>query len=290
MPGRQFAAKKVIPHPAKRLIKASVLFMALAGIGQAQANELQDVKAKGSLVCGTLATSDPMGFTDPKTRKVVGFDVDICAAVAKHLGVKMEQKTLTVDARIPELQVGRVNILSAALGYTHDRAKQIDFTSSHFQNPITVLTLATSAHSKMDDLAGKRIGMTSGSTAEYWLRKKYPNITISTFQDMPSAFMAFQQNKVSGLAGSQTSEQRYLQAGKGKFVIVDEPINWEPQALGIKKGEPQFLAAVNNALADMEKDGETDAIWNKWLGEESIYKMPRVKKLVSIEVVDKSMN
>ncbi|WP_409076542.1 transporter substrate-binding domain-containing protein (plasmid) [Pantoea sp. C3] len=275
----------------KKSIHVIGLICAVASaINPAVANELKDIKEKGELVCGTLATSDPMGYTDPKTRKVTGFDIDICNAVAKQLGVKMVQKTLTVDARIPELQIGRVNILSAALGYTNDRAKQIDFTDSHFQNPITVLVPASASYKRLDDLDGKRVGMSSGSTAEYWLRKKFPKINVSTFHDFPSAFLAFQQGKVSGVAASQTSEQRYLQAGKGKFVIMEEPINWEPQALGIKKNEPEFLTAVNNALQMLEQQGQIEKIWNKWLGSDSMYKMERVHKLEHIKNIQASMN
>lgn len=266
------------------LLAASLLVLASVPL-TAAANQLAEIKARGQLVCGTLSTTEPLGFTDAKTRQVVGFDVDICQALADQLGVKMVQKSLSVEARIPELQIGRVDVLSAALGYTAEREKQIDFSSSHFQVPLKVLVPASAGYKTLADLDGKRVGMTSGSTSEYWLRKSFPKIEVVTYHDSPAAFLAMEQRKISGQAFAQTSGMRYLQAGKGKYVFIDQAIAWEPNALGIKKNEPELLAAVNGALENMEKDGQLETIWNKWLGSETSYKIKREHKLETLEQV-----
>ncbi|WP_164139902.1 transporter substrate-binding domain-containing protein, partial [Stenotrophomonas maltophilia] len=65
-------------------------------------------------------------------RQIVGYDVDICQKVAESLGVALELKPIAVEARIPELIQGRVDILAANLGYTPERAQQIDFSFSYF--------------------------------------------------------------------------------------------------------------------------------------------------------------
>ncbi|MCG8709147.1 transporter substrate-binding domain-containing protein [Brenneria sp. 4F2] len=266
-------------------VLAGSLLGLLGFVGAASANQLADIKARGEMVCGTLSTTEPLGFTDPKTRKVVGFDVDVCRALAEKLGVKMIQKNLSVEARIPELQIGRVDILSAALGYTPERAKQIEFTASHFQVPLKILAPVDSANKTLKDLDGKRVGMTSGSSSEYWLRRSFPQIGIVTYRDSPSGFLALEQDKISGLAFAQTSGMRYLQAGKGKYAFIEQPIGWEPNALGIKKGEPEFLAAVNAALEQLEQEGQLESIWNKWLGKDTVYKIVRDHKLEPIEQV-----
>src|SRR3546814_3237188 len=57
----------------------------------ASANALDDVKSRNTLVCGTLGTSEPFSFQDPKTREVVGYEVDLCKEIANYLGVKLEE-------------------------------------------------------------------------------------------------------------------------------------------------------------------------------------------------------
>nr|WP_241391433.1 transporter substrate-binding domain-containing protein [Serratia proteamaculans] len=267
----------------------SLLLGTLGVAGTGSANQLVEIKARGEMVCGTLSTTEPLGFTDPKTRKIVGFDVDICQALAEQLGVKMVQKSLSVEARIPELQIGRVDILSAALGYTAEREKQIDFSSSHFQVPLKILVPVAAGYKTLADLDGKRVGMTSGSTSEYWLRKSFPKIGVVTYHDSPSGFLALEQRKISGQAFAQTSGLRYLKAGKGKYAFIDQAISWEPNALGIRKNEPEFLEAINDALVNLENDGKLDAIWNKWLGTDTEYKIKRENKLEPIDQVRKNM-
>ena len=117
---------------ATRLLKAARLVgavFAFAAASSAHADRLAEIKARGTVICATLAANEPLGFPDPQTRKIVGFDVDMCEALAKQMGLKLEHKPISVEARVPELTLGRVDVVSAAFGYTKERAEQVEFTS-----------------------------------------------------------------------------------------------------------------------------------------------------------------
>lgn len=270
-----------------RLITNTHLGMAaaifsLAFSTAAHADRLADIKARGSLVCATLTSSEPVGFVDPQSRQVVGYDVDMCAAVAKQLGVKLEHKGVSVEARIPELTLGRVDLVVAALGYTKERAQQIDFSSLHYQIPIKLIAHSEASYTKVEDMAEKRISANKGSTPELFARRMFPKATVLTFQDSPAAFLALAQNKVQALALSQTSGIRFVNESAGKYKFLDGSLAWEPTGMGVKKGEPALLAAVNDALDKMEKSGENDALWNKWFGPNTKFNIPREKKLTPV--------
>jgi polar amino acid transport system substrate-binding protein len=256
--------------------------VSLAFSTAAHADRLADIKARGSLICATLTSSEPLGYPDPQTRQVVGFDVDMCGAVAKQLGVKLEHKGVSVEARIPELTLGRVDLVVAALGYTKERAQQIDFTSAHYQTPIKLIAHSGAGYNKIEDLADKRISANKGSTPELYARRMFPKATILTFQDTPAAFLALAQNKVQGLALSQPSGIRFVNESDGKYKFLEGALAWEPTAMGVKKGEPALLAAVNDALDKLEKSGETDVLWTKWFGPQTKFNIPREKKLTPI--------
>src|SRR5262249_36101978 len=100
---------------------AHALTVSLLLCASAHADELDTVKKKGELICGVLGTDEPNSFVDPGTRTIIGYEVDLCKAIAKQIGVKLTIKQLAVAARIPELQQGRVDILAAALTHTHER-------------------------------------------------------------------------------------------------------------------------------------------------------------------------
>lgn len=110
----------------RKLTQITLGLAAAALLGQAaHADQLADIKQKGTLVCGTLGTAEPFSFPNPQTRETQGYDVDFCAALAKALGVKLELKLISVPARISELQQGRVDVLAANLGWTAERAQQM---------------------------------------------------------------------------------------------------------------------------------------------------------------------
>lgn len=68
------------------------------------ADQLADIQKKGQLVVGVLGTDEPATFIDPKTREIIGYEVDLVNAIAKKIGVKPVLKQIAVAARIPELQ------------------------------------------------------------------------------------------------------------------------------------------------------------------------------------------
>ena len=101
---------------------AACLLLAAISIGAtgyaARADQLQDIVQRKELRCGTFADVPPFAAPDPKTREMVGFDVDLCSAIAKALGVTAKITPLSVDARVPEVKLGHVDMTIANLAYT----------------------------------------------------------------------------------------------------------------------------------------------------------------------------
>jgi polar amino acid transport system substrate-binding protein len=270
-------------HPMLRQVLGRCLLVALCGIATAaQANRLEEIKSRGRLVCATLSGTEPLAFQDPRTRQYIGFDIDLCNALAKRMGVAMEHKPVAVEARIPELSLGRVDVVAAAMGYTKERAAQIAFSDIHYQLPIKIIVSNASGIKTFADLAGKKISANKGSTPETFTRARIPSAEVVTYQDSPTAFLALVQGKVQGQAIGQAAGARFIESSEGKFKFLDEALFFEPTGLGVKKDEPELLAAVNKALQEMESSGELDAMWNKWYGPSTKFQIPREKKLTPL--------
>jgi polar amino acid transport system substrate-binding protein len=248
----------------------------------AHADQLQDILAKKTLVCGVLGDSVPLGFQDPTTRKTVGLDVDVCTQLAASIGVAVQIVPMSVDARIASLQTGRVDVVAAALGYTKERAKQIDFSSAYYQTPITILVQNNSGITTFAQFAGKQVSAIRGSTPELYARQQLSGATVVTFDDAPSTFMALMQNKVQGMAMSEPAAVRFRNRANGKTHFLDESLHYEPECIGVKKGETALLGAVNKALDAMEQSGQMQTIWDKWYGPSTEYKMARAKKVTPL--------
>lgn len=261
----------------------AALALAPLAISVAQADQLADVMAKKSLSCGVYADVPPFSAPDPQTRELVGMDVDLCTALAKRLGVALELKPMSVEARIPEVKMGRVDLIFANLAYTKSRAEQIQFSDPYYIAKETLVVRAPNADQPREFFAGKKISSTKGSTSEQSIRMA--NATPVTFQDTGSAYMALQQNKVVGLVtNTMTAIKLVGQAKEGgvNLAIAKDPMALEPIGAGMRQGEPAFLAKVNEALRAMDQAGEIDSIWNRWIGPETPYKMVREDKVQSL--------
>ena len=266
------------------------LFTALAlgplAIAVAQADQLSDILAKQSLSCGVYADVPPFSAPDPKTRELVGMDVDLCKALAKTMGVALELKPLSVEARIPEVKMGRVDVIFANLAYTKTRAEQIQFSDPYYIAKETLVVRAANADQPKSFFKDKRISSTKGSTSEQSIR--LAGATPVTFQDTGSAYMALQQNKVVGLVTNTMTALKLVNQAKASGVelaLAKEPMALEPIGAGMRRDEPAFLAKVNESLMSMEKAGEIDAIWDRWIGPNTEYKMVREDKVQSLSAL-----
>ena len=104
----------------------------------------------------------PFAAPDPKTREMVGFDVDLCNAMAKQLGVKAKVKPLSVEARVPEVKLGRVDMTVANLAYTLSRAEQIQFSDPYYVAKEMLAVKASDPGTTKADFKGKRLSFDQG--------------------------------------------------------------------------------------------------------------------------------
>ncbi|MBR8655459.1 ABC transporter substrate-binding protein [Achromobacter sp. Marseille-Q0513] len=261
----------------RRAIALSGLLVALAHV-QAQADQLADIQAHGTLTCGVLDTFEPFSYIDSANRILVGYDVDVCEAVARRLNVRAEIRPVSIEARIPELQRGRMDLLAAGLAYTAQRAAQVDFSDIYYVSENVLAVKASRGYASRPDLSGKRISYVKGGIAENYLNEVLPTASVVGFEDTPTAFTALVQGKVDAVSTSEEVLRKLISKlgpSASQFAVLHPAVGREYWGLGVRKNEAGLLAAVNGALQAMEASGEIQAIFDKWLGMETLYQMKR---------------
>jgi len=256
----------------------------LAGIASAaSADQLSDITQRKELRCGTFADVPPFAAPDAKTREMVGFDVDLCKAIAQRWGVTAKVTPLSVEARVPEVKLGHVDITIANLAYTLGRAEQIQFSDPYYVAKEMLAVKASDPGTAKADFKGKRLASTKGSTSE--LAIKMNESDPLTFVDTGSAFMAVQQNKAVGMVANTMTITKLVNQSKEAgqpLKMIEEPMVLQPIGVGMKKDEPALLAKVNETLLAMDQAGEINQLWDKWLGPSTEFKMTRTDKVVPL--------
>lgn len=269
-----------VGHSAIRFV---LVVASLGASVAARADQLQDIVQHKELRCGTFADVAPFAAPDSKTREMVGFDVDLCGAIAKSLGVTAKITPLSVDARVPEVKLGHVDITVANLAYTLGRAEQIQFSDPYYIAKEMLAVKASDPGVSKADFQGKRLASTKASTSE--LSIKLNGSDPLTFQDTGSAFMAVQQNKAVGMVANTMTITKLVNESKTAGVqlkMIAEPMILQPIGIGMKKGEPALLAKINETLSALDSSGEINRIWDKWLGMSTEYKMVRTDKVAPL--------
>jgi polar amino acid transport system substrate-binding protein len=254
-------------------IAAVVLFQTTTS----RADQFDDIKSAGKITCG-LTIVQPFAYNDPKTREVVGYEVDLCKMLADDLKVKMDYKVVAADVRVPELVQGRVDILDGLMSYTKERAQIIDFSHEYVEDGFYFIVQKDSPIAKVEELSDKRISVAKGSLYQVAAQRKFPNASVISFDDGPLAFLAMQQGKVDATvqrSAAAVGLQLRAPAGSPEIRLLDPPLLTQGSGFGVRKGEDRFMAYLNDFLDRKEASGDGQKLWDKWLGADSDYKLPR---------------
>lgn len=259
------------------LAASAILFANIA-----TANKLDDIKAKGSITCGTQNASSPYGFQDAKTREYVGYDVDMCHAIAKEMGLKLVHKPLSTEARIPEVKMGRVDMVAGSVAYLPTRAKEVDYSLQYLEGYIKVLVKKDSGIKTLADLAGKKVCASSGSSSAAIASKILTKSEILTFQTISQCYLGVQSDKVAAMTAGELVLLRFendSQKSGAPTTLLAEPTFTEHIGIVVNKGETALTDAINVAIKKIDASGELTKIYDKWMGKDSIYKLGRTFKV-----------
>jgi len=238
--------------------------MSEAGI----AGTLQDVKARGKLIAGVRTDFPPFGFAD-KLGVNMGLDVDIAKFLSKELwaeGGGIKFVSVVPSNRISSLTSRKVDILLACLSITEERKKLIDFSIPYFLSGHLVLVHKDSKIAKYQDLAGKKVAIIRGSTGDEAIQELVPTAERVQFQRNGEALQALKEHRVEAFVQDDVLIYRLLQENSDLKVVNEKPFKAAPFALGVRKGDPEWLDFVNATLTKMRETGEHKRLLQKWFG------------------------
>jgi polar amino acid transport system substrate-binding protein len=249
-------------HLATALVAAATLIAA----SPARADGLDDIKKAGVLKVAVPQDFPPFGTVGPDL-KPLGYDIDMAELLAKELGVKIELVPVTSANRIPYLTTRKVDLVISSLGKNPDREKVIDFSAAYAPFFNGVFGPADQKVTKVEDLAGKTVGVTRGAVEDLELTKIAPaTMNVKRYEDNNGTISAFLSGQVELVATGNVVAAAILAKNPPKRPEVKFLIKNSPCFVGLNKGEPRLLAAVNAAIAKSRADGRLAAISQKWLG------------------------
>lgn len=240
--------------------------------GSAAAGTLDDVKARGNLICGV--TTGLAGFAAPDDKgEWAGFDVDVCRAVAAGVfgdSSKVKFVPTTGKSRFPALQSGEVDMLARNTTWTFDRDVKLgfEFTGINFYDGQGFMIRKDLGVKSARELDGASVCVTTGSTTELnlgdYFRANGMSYTPVVYEKADEIRAAYDQNRCdvyttdrSGLAA-----QRSQLSSPDDHMVLPEVISKEPLGPLVRHGDHQWGDVVRwslNVMIIAEEKGITSA-------------------------------
>lgn len=274
-------------HRMAGCIVALALALIIASPAQAE-DILAKIERTGTVTIGFREGSVPFGFMN-ESGQWVGFGLDLGAEIHKALEAKfnkkitLDKKPMNPKTRIPLVANGTIDMGIGSTTITLAREEVIDFTLPYFLTGTRILVPKDSPIKSFPDLAGKRVGMGSGSTANIkgidaamasGLIK--PGCTKVLFEEHNKGFLALQQGKIhayftdaSILAGMKAKA-----ATPGDWKLVGDYLTYEPYGMLIPEGQGEWRDFVNDTLIRTIKSGRFQQIYDKWFGKGGVVPLP----------------
>jgi polar amino acid transport system substrate-binding protein len=242
----------------------------------ARADQLDDIRKAGVIKVAVFDSNPPFGSLDPRTRALVGYDVDFAQAIARKLGVRLELTPTNPANRIPLLQSHKVDLLVADTTITPQRKDVVDFSHPYFVTGQKLLAGAK-ASADLNAYASAPIAAVKGTTGEQNIKQKFPHARVISYDDLPAAFTALRAGRVQAVTQDESVLVGVLAAApdRQRYKLLPQAISREDIAIATRKGEGRLLNQVNQTLLGLEADGGAARIYDRWFGKGSAAPQPR---------------
>ncbi len=242
----------------------------------AQQSTLDKIKSSGAVTMGVRESSGALSYT-LGDGKYAGFHVEICNNVLRDIQRQLNMKSLdikytpvTSQNRIPLLQNGTVDIECGSTTNNATRQKDVAFAVTTYVEEIRIAVKANSGITSLNQLNGKKVATTTGTTSVQLLRK-HERATGVNFEevfgkDHADSFLLLESGRADAFVmdGSILAGNIANAKNPADYRIVGEVIAVEPIAIMMRKDDPSFKKAVDDSIIKMMKDGTLTKLWDKW--------------------------
>ena len=238
---------------------------------------LKKIKESGTITLGHRDSSIPFSYIADASGKPVGYSHDVQLAIVEGLkkqldmpDLKIKYNLVTSQTRIPLVQNGTVDVECGSTTNNVERQQQVDFSVGIFEIGTRLLSKKDSPYKDFADLKGKNVVTTAGTTSERILKAmnadKQMGMNVISAKDHGEAFNMLE----SGRAVAFMMDDALLAGEMAKakkptdWAVTGTPQSYEIYGCMLRKGDPDFKKAVDDAIVAYYKSGKINDTYKIW--------------------------
>jgi ABC-type amino acid transport substrate-binding protein len=259
------------------LIAAAII---APGLVSAAAGTIDKLRQDKTLRIAYREDAPPFSYKD-SIGEPAGFMVDLCRSVAKGLAAQLNLSDLktayvpvTAADRFEAIETGKADLLCEPTSATLSRREHVDFSIATFVDGASLLVTGDGP-TEFGGLAGKKIGVLTGTTTEQSLRNTLAtakiNAEVVPAKTHDEGLAMLDQGTIAAYFGDR-AVLAYLaskSSAPSKLRLANNYLSVEPYALALAHGDSDFRLAVDRALSAIYRSGEISAVFAHTFGDKT---------------------
>ncbi|MBN8944664.1 MAG: ABC transporter substrate-binding protein [Rhizobiales bacterium] len=244
-------------------------------MGSAQAAELPAaIKARGTIIAAIVPNYPPLDLKDPATSELTGFDVELGAAIAAKLGVRMQWQETSFEQMIPAIATGRVDIVLSGMSDLPSRRDTASFVNYLRSGPQFFVRAARAAEfPDMLSLCGKTVGASRRTSypreISRWSETQCaaagkPAITFVGTEGSADARTQLRQGRIDAAMQGNETLPYIMGLEPNTYHPVGQPIATQLMGIATAKDATELQQALSGALTELVADGTYRRLLDKW--------------------------
>ena len=224
----------------------------------------------------TTSTDAPFSYI--KDGKNVGYDIDLVTRFCTKMGYGLQIVDVDFAGRIPEVESGKCDF-TTDMNVTPERKEQVLFSEPTSYGGIVLavrssdLNKSNSEYVKLDDLDGKRIGVTTGSIHGGLVENRLPSADILYFSNVADLSAALKAKQIDAFA-CPYSTATFMAYEDDALILLDEHLKDSELAFATNKDEKgkKLNDELSKYVQKLKSDGSLNQIHDKWFSNDESQK------------------
>ena len=239
---------------------------------ETSSTETSSIVEKDTWVIGIDDTFAPLGFRDTDGN-LTGYDIDLANAMCEKLDKEVIFQPIDWSMKEAELNSGNIDLIWNGYTITPERQEKVDFSLPYLDNKQVIVVAKDSTIQSKADLAGKKVGAQSESSAVTAMEKEgdlyssFDGGQAITYEDNNQALMDLDNGRIDAVVADEVVIRYYVNLkGNDQYRILDEDFGSEEYGVGFRKGDILAVETFNETYQSLKEDGTLATLSDKWFG------------------------
>lgn len=218
----------------------------------------------------TNATFPPFDTIDESTGAVIGFDMDLIAAIGEDQGFNVEFVDMAFEALIPAIEAGNGDIIAAGMwSGDPERVEKVDFSNTYYTDGAALLV------KKDNDTITGLDSLTSSQKVATQIATNYADDLNALVDEgklgqavildgFDTCVLQVLNGDVDAMMAGASIVQAYMEKNPDQLKVVGDKDSYEDLGFAVKKGNSELLKKINDGLANLMENGKYDELLKKW--------------------------